>query len=374
MKKKKILIIFLGNPFHDSRSFKMFKSLSEAGHIVKILCAHQPGESKIENAQIFYIDLKNYKRAFSKILSFYIKALPVAMRFKIDVVVASDLFSLPLAWVVSKRCNAKLIYDSRELYSSLASHYKNPFKQSILSYFEQFFALKSDLFITVNQSIAKILSSKFNKKDIIVIRNFPSKKSKTTFLKIPYLESCDILLVYFGLFHPGRALNLYLDLLEKLKNESYDVKLLLIGRGELKSELENLIKSRNIEEHAFISGPYSPEQYIVMPDAKRIIGLCVIEPLGASYIYSLPNKIFEYIQHEIPFIASDFPEIRDIVEKYQVGVLVDPENFDDIFLKLKRLIDDEVLYNKFKENCKKALDDLNWENEIKKLCEVIEAI
>ncbi|MCS7230334.1 MAG: glycosyltransferase [Candidatus Kryptonium sp.] len=373
MRKKEILIIFLGNPSHDSRSFKMFKSLSEAGHIVKIICAHQPGEAKIKNPHIFYVDLKNHKRAVLKILSFYIKAFPVAIKFKADVVIASDLFSLPLAWITSRKCRARLIYDSRELYSSLASHYKKPIKQLIVSFIERFFALRSSVFLTVNQSIAKILSSKFNIENVIVIRNFPSRESKTRFLEIPHnlVKDSSILLTYFGLFHPGRALTIYFDLLEKLRSESYAARLLLIGRGELKEEIEKLIKQRGIAEHVSILGPYSPEQYIVMPNLKRIIGLCIIEPLGASYIYSLPNKIFEYIQHQIPFVASDFPEIKSIVEKYQVGLLVNPRDFDDIFLKVKKLIENESLYEKMKENCKIALDELTWENEIKKLLEVV---
>jgi len=321
MKRSKILIIFLGNPAHDSRSLKIFKSLSDLGYTVRIICAHQPGENFLNHPCILYVKIKSFKRAFFRILMFYIKALPLVLKEKTDIVIASDLFSLSLAWLASKKNNkAKLVYDSREIYSALASLHRRKFKQWLITKYETFFALNS------------------------------------------------------GLFHPGRGLNLYFTLIEKLRHEFANIKLLLIGKGELKSEIENEIKKRNLQNEVLIFGPYSPEQYILMPSVKKIIGLCVIEPLGLSYFYSLPNKVFEYIQHQIPFIASDFPEIRNIVRKYNLGILVNPTNFEDVFSATLELIINDDLYENLKQNCKIALNELNWESEIEKFHEVIKSL
>lgn len=371
--KPKICLIFLGNIAHDSRSFKIFKSLLKDGYQTRIICAHEPGEEKLDNPNIYYVGLKKWKRAIFKIIQFYLKSFPQIFKVKPDIVIASDLFSLPLAWFVSIKTKAKLIYDSRELYSNLASASKRSFVQSLLVKFEIFFASKVNLILTVNQKIFKLLSSKFKNKKIVILRNYPEQKNREQFYKVE-IKSSDVLLVYLGNFHPGRGFSLYFDLIVKLNSESIDAKLLLIGKGELKEQIQSEVKKRSIENKVFILGPYSPNETILFPNVSRIIGLCVIEPVSLSYIYSLPNKIFEYISHKIPFVASDFPEIRAIVDEYKVGVLVDPQNFDEIYRKVKILIEDSLIYNSMIKNCEKATEKLKWENEMKKFYEALESI
>ncbi len=371
--KSKICIIFLGNIAHDSRSFKMFKFLVESTHETCVICASEPGEEKLKDPSICYVDLKRWKRAIFKIIQFYLKSFPRIFKVKPDIVVASDLFSLPLAWFISIKAKAKLVYDSRELYSSLASTTKRKFVQLLLSKFEIFFVSRASLILTVNQKISELLSSKFQYKKIIVIRNYPEQKNSGHFYKIN-IEPSDVFLVYLGNFHPGRGFSIYLDLIAKLKSESIDAKLLLIGKGELKNEIEAEIRKREMGNKVFILGPYSPTETLLFPKVSRIIGLCIIEPVSLSYVYSLPNKIFEYITHKIPFVASDFPEIKSIVDKYKVGILVDPQNFDEIYKAIKILIEDDSIYASMVKNCEKAMEKLSWENEMKKFYEALQSI
>lgn len=373
MKARKILIVFLGNIAHDSRSFKMYNSFIDLGYDVKVLCARGPNESILESQDVVYIALKNYKRAIAKILAFYLKSIFFIPKLHADIIIASDFFSLPIAWLISKMRKSKLIYDSREFYSSLASLHGRRLKQQLIIKLEKFFASKCNAILTVNHSIYEMLSTKFYNIKIQILRNLPHKKNQSKIFALPsnLFAPNDTLLVYLGLFHPGRGLKLYFDIIEKLTTELSSVKLLLIGKGELKWEIEKEIKDRKLENFVFIFGPYAPDQYILFPKVRKLIGLCIIEPLSTSYIFSLPNKIFEYMQHQIPFVASDFPEIRKVVEKYKVGILVNPEDFENILKAIKELIENDALYDKLKENCKMALNELNWEEEFKKLHEFI---
>ena len=43
------------------------------------------------------------------------------------------------------------------------------------------------------------------------------------------------------------------------------------------------------------------------------------EPLGLSFEYSLPNKLFDYIHAGIPIVAGRLPEITKIFEFEWIG-------------------------------------------------------
>jgi glycosyltransferase involved in cell wall biosynthesis len=370
---RRIVIVFLGNIKNDSRSFKIYNSLKEAGYIVKVICAVEPNEPIIEsNDEVINVKLRKFRKALFKILSFYFKSLPLITKMCADIVISSDLFSLPIAWLISIKCNAKMIYDSRELYSSLASTKNRLFVRKTISLFEKIFTLRCSLILTVNQSIAKLISSKF-KKPIFIIRNFPTTKWKSgkTFAYEKQIENA---LLYLGLFHQDRGFDVYFELIQKLSFDFNDIKLLIIGKGELKNLLLEEILKQNLETKVEILGPYSPDEELKFPNVKKIIGLCIIKPVSLSYFFSLPNKIFEYIQAKIPFIASDLPEIRAVVETYKVGILVDPSNINEIVESTRKLLTDQNLYLTMKDNCERATRELTWENEVKSLLDALKML
>jgi len=91
-----------------------------------------------------------------------------------------------------------------------------------------------------------------------------------------------------------------------------------------------------------------------------------------NYRFSLPNKLFDYIQAGTPVIASDLPEVRKIVESYKIGKIVDnhiPENIAQI---VRECIDDKELIKLWRNNLTFAARELCWENEEKVLLKIYE--
>jgi glycosyltransferase involved in cell wall biosynthesis len=58
-----------------------------------------------------------------------------------------------------------------------------------------------------------------------------------------------------------------------------------------------------------------------------------------SYTDALPTKMFEYMSAELPVIASNFPLWRDIVERHDCGMCVDPTDPAAIAAAIRSLID-----------------------------------
>jgi glycosyltransferase involved in cell wall biosynthesis len=86
-----------------------------------------------------------------------------------------------------------------------------------------------------------------------------------------------------------------------------------------------------------------------------------------SDYYSLPNKLFEYAFAGLPILASDFPEIRKIVDKYSLGYYTDNniEKIEETIISLQNLT-----IKKANEFNFKNLDELSWiaqENRLQNL-------
>ena len=106
-------------------------------------------------------------------------------------------------------------------------------------------------------------------------------------------------------------------------------------------------------------------KYVAAADLE----VALLENYDRSYYYALPNKLMESIQAGTPVLGSTNPEIRNVIERYQVGLTCDPSNLSAVCDCIEKIHSDSALYSGFRENCKKAKPVLCWEKESFKLKE-----
>ena len=100
-------------------------------------------------------------------------------------------------------------------------------------------------------------------------------------------------------------------------------------------------------------------EYTAVADA----GLSLDKDMSINYRYSLPNKLFDYIYGGIPVLASDLPEVRKIVEGYDVGMIISSHDPVEIANALMKMIADTDSMARWKKNAIHASGELNWEKE-----------
>ena len=92
----------------------------------------------------------------------------------------------------------------------------------------------------------------------------------------------------------------------------------------------------------------TPVEYQELPNAlsSADIGLLFYRPIDENFteIASSSNKIAQYVQVGLPIIASDFPGIRRIFEKYKSGVCVSSP--DNIGVALNKVFEDYDSYRR----------------------------
>jgi len=85
----------------------------------------------------------------------------------------------------------------------------------------------------------------------------------------------------------------------------------------------------------------------------------------------LPNKLFEYMASGKPVVASNFPEMRRIIEEGRCGLLVDPTDPGDIARAVLYLLEHPQEAEEMGRRGRKLVEErYNWEDMEKALGEV----
>ncbi len=293
-----------------------------------------------------------------RFLIFYWKALFIALRVHATIFLASDLYSLPTAWFASILTGAKLVYDSRELYSAIAALHKRPLTQRFWTWCEHIFSPQADSIITVNNSLAQFLRENHPKQRVYVVRNIPHRQivnDRSLLRRRLNIPPGEKIVLYQGGLQKGRGIGILLSIAPTFPDAAF----VFLGSGVLRHSIEEASRqSPNV--HLLDAVPMSE---LITYTAGADIGWCIIENHGLSYYYSLPNKLFEYIMAGIPVVGSAFPEIKKNIDLYDVGITVDPLDTNGLIDSLRMLLTDDGLNARYAGNCRIAAEVLTWQNE-----------
>jgi len=69
-----------------------------------------------------------------------------------------------------------------------------------------------------------------------------------------------------------------------------------------------------------------------------------------------------------------YPEYKKKNEQFEVAVLIDDLKPGTIAAAINKMLSDESLRQRLKENCLKAREELNWQQEEKKLLSFYQSI
>lgn len=326
---KKILYLTHTYIPEDSRILKAIDCAKKSGFSVFGF-----GVDSIEKKHLINIDSDDMIYSFF-LLSRSLKILPRFMRhclevfeitlrmmfrgvsLKPDLIHCNDTTVLPLAIFIKFFTNAKLIYDAHELESNRNGLSKISGKLTL--FMERIFWGEVDGLIVVSNSIDNWYQDNVGRKLSVVILNSPIVSTEIDNFDNNYLrERFEIplgrkIFIYVGILAPGRGVEMILDVFRSQGVVSHVV---FLGYGELAEELIELERVySNIHYHSAVS-----HENVVAIASSADFGFCLIQNVSLSDYFSLPNKLFEYIFAGTPVVASNFPEISNLVNICNAGV------------------------------------------------------
>ena len=364
---KNVVSIVLNNFKNDSRVLKENISLQKARYTVKVVALWEDGLEEFETVQnipVHRVKLKSKNWSKNKIIQLvkYFEFIYRVTRLykNSDIVHCNDLNTLPAGVLIKKffNKNVKIVYDAHE-YETETHQVQNPIKKFFIKNIEKKLIKYSDKIITVSPSIAKEYMRLYDIVEPTVILNVPFYRDTIEKRDI-FRERFEIskdrkIFLYQGSLGKGRGIE---SIVNTFRESKLNIAIVFMGYGVLKDDIKRA--SLNSDK-IFLHEAVSPSE-IISYTSSADFGISTIENICLSYYYSLPNKMFEYLMSEIPIVVSNFPEMRNVVKKYNVGVILK----DD----MEQTIEDVMSLETSIENFKNVKEDFNWEIESKKLMEL----
>lgn len=274
---------------------------------------------------------------------------------RMDAICAIDLDTiLPCLWI-SKWKKIPRIYDAHELFTGLKEVVTRPGVLKVWTIIEKKAVPKFKWGYTVSEGIAQEFHRRYNV-NYLTIRNIPLLKP---------LNSNRVLnekvILYHGAVNEARGFEWLIPAMKWVNS-----RLVICGDGNFMPALKKLISSYKLEEKIELKGMLPPDELWEISQ-QAYIGIAVPEETGINQHLALPNKFFDYFHAGLPQVTVAYPEYRKLNEEYEVALLLDNLSPERIADKLNNLLADDVLYYRLKGNCLKARNELNWQNEEKKL-------
>lgn len=354
---------------NDSRVKRSAISLAEFGYDVHVFAFWPDCQNQIfedNKVKIYQYSLKylSGKKRFAEMM-WTAKKVVTEASLDIDIIHAHDLDTLLPAFYLSKKYDAKIIYDSHEWYTG-SVHLVNKRKETIIwSLIEKLLIPYCHQIITVNNSIAKLFKEKYKlKNNVHVLRNFdniPSsdiKINKDLYDRVNnFKKKFKNTIVYGGYIQKGRGLTLLVKALKEIPS----LGLIVAGDGAYMSNLTDEISTLGLKNQVLMTGML-PMNELYYCYRSADIGYCYYEPLSKNHKLSLPNKLSQYIQSGLALIASDSVEIATLINQYKVGLVA--KNDAEINSTISQLLEN---LEEFKASSLRYAKHFSWEIESEKL-------
>ena len=355
---EKIIVSVTNDISTDQRVEKVCSTLYNAGYEILLIGRKnknsKPINRKYKTRRINIL----FKKSFLFYVEFNIKLFFILLFSKKNILLSNDLDTLLANYLVSLLQRKKIVYDSHELFPEIPELVNRPFVKKFWSNLEKLILPKLKNNYTVCDSIAEFYDDRYQT-NFKTIMNLPTKKEIKVH-KFPFEYKNQKIILYQGAINIGRGLELMIETMQFLDN----CILVIIGNGDIFKDLQEVVQSKKLDNKVYFLGRKNPKELQQLTPLADL-GISIEEDLGLNYKYALPNKIFDYVQAEVPILVSDLPEMKKVVLDHKVGEIVINRNPQRLANQIEKILD-----NNYSKALKTAKEKLIWEHQEKLLLSI----
>lgn len=365
---KRAIVSVINDLVTDQRVNKSCLALQKAGYEVLLVGRKQRKSPPMDERSY---GTKRMKLLFEKGPLFYaeynIRLFFFLLFHRAKLLASNDLDTVLPNYYISRLKRCKMVFDSHEYFTETPELVGRPKVQKVWKRIEGSVVPKLDEMITVCDSIADLFREKYGVK-CHVIRNIPPRKAlppkgDKEALGLPTDKHLLIL--------QGSGINIQRgaeELVQAMQNLD-DCFLMVIGGGDVLPTLKEMVEKMQISDRVRFF-PRMPYQQMMAYTQLAELGFCLDKDTNLNYRFSLPNKLFDFIQAGVPIVASHLTEIEKIIRQYDLGLFIEDHEPETIAATIREGLSDTARREQWQRNLAVAAQELCWENEEQKLLEI----
>jgi len=171
------------------------------------------------------------------------------------------------------------------------------------------------------------------------------------------LSADDKIVGMVGRLVPQKGHVYLIDAAELVIKKFPDVKFVIVGDGELKDQLLEKVRARNLEKNFRFLGFRS--------DVNELLWTFDIFTLPSLY-EGLPNVVLEALASSLPVVATPVDGTKEAVVDNETGFLVPVKDVEGLANALIKLLSDPALARRIGKNGRKRVEDVfSLEKQVK---------
>ncbi len=343
------VVMLVRNPYtHDSRVEKEAATLCGAGYSVTVVADAAPGLPLVEEragTTVRRVMRRGPRIPAISFLAHELRLARVLRRLRPDALHAHDSNALVPVALASRGSGAPFVYDAHDLWLHRPRRQRSVLyhraQNAYYALIERLAVPRARATLTVSPPIARHLAGRYRLGRVDLVPNYPDRPGVDRTLDLRQLSGLEGLssdtriVLYLGGLMGGRGIESLVRAVALVEG----VHLVLLGAGHLADDLVALAASTGVGDRVHLAGPVPPDEVVAYARSADV-GVSPIVPSCLNYAYSLPNKLFQYMAAAIPVVASDFPQVRDVVVRSGAGLVVDTTDPLAIAQGLRRVLRD----------------------------------
>jgi len=359
-----ICIITNSHPSNDIRLY--YKIAKSAAHIGDTYVLSTNGISNLE-VNPYQIVVSGE----SKWLALY-QLFQKARLLNPGIVICVEPLTLFVGLALRRACKTRLVFDVHEFFAEafaerVSSIFSYPAYMAYLLV-ERWLARRMDYTFAVNDLILKQLYHGSNRKNTLVLPNYPVKNVWENQTEVPVaihpICAMNFDLIYIGGLTIDRGLVKMLKSVSILKREFPAIKVLFVGMfhsTDVEKRFLQDLNTYNLNAIIYYQSWLPAEKIGLLLNRARI-GLWLFNPKNRRMCNALPLKVMEYLAAGLPIVTIKTPLMNSIVKVNQVGICTEyhATPIAEAIASLLRISDDD--YAGMKQRCLKLAEErFNWE-------------
>jgi glycosyltransferase involved in cell wall biosynthesis len=279
------------------------------------------------------------------------------------------------AFAISGR-RAPFIYDIHDFYcgvepDSEIGTFERAFLRPFLHLIEARCIAAAAETVTVSDGLAGLIEKSYGRRPVVFrnghdarLDHEPEKDIRARL----QLNDGDFLIVVIGNHKPGQRFD---ALFRALSMTAPDVHVALIGRGY--EVLAEQIAAAGLSNRVHVMGALAP--WAIVPSVRSAdLAALPYYDRSDNYSFSLPNGFFQSVGANLPLLTPDLPEMDMLVDRHEMGIMVDWTSADDIAAKIAEVRGNPDLAARLRRNAIAASENLSWPHEEERWRDILSSI